>query len=126
MQLFLKLVFATLISALIVGCNLDVPAITTAKYSLAQKNGAEESIQLSNMQTQQISTWLSAHRSGWSRSFVTYVPKHYISGNLVGGKYASFNIWTSQIVAVIDSEQYMRSLSPAESASIMSILQPSK
>jgi hypothetical protein len=117
-------VFATLISALIVGCNLDVPAITNAKYSLPQKNGAEESIQLSNMQIQQISTWLSAHRSGWSRSFVTYVPKHYISGNLVGGKYASLNIWTSQIVVVIDSEQYVRSLSPAESASIMAILQP--
>ena len=115
-------VFLLLLLAL-AACKLDFP---TAKYAVAQRfeNGnVVQTWQLDDDQLQRLSSWIDEHKSGWSKSYATYVPGTYIQMTNAAGKSSYINILTATtIVATYGESQFTQSFDAAEVQRLLSIV----
>lgn len=110
--------------AALAGCDLDVPAMESASYEIYEKGSSSAPVELPPAQVQQLSAWLSTHRSGWSRTLVTHAPRVLLSARHADGETSGLNIWPSQVVASGRFGQYLRNLTPSEYAAIMTLVKP--
>jgi len=66
--------------------------------------------------------WLSNHRSGWSRSIVTYAPKILITMTSENGKISVIEVWPNRISIYARFGNYGKKLTNQDYSEIISIL----
>jgi predicted small lipoprotein YifL len=113
-----------LLLLVLAACKLDFPP---AKYASAQrfeKGYVVQTWQLNDDQLQRLSSWIGEHKSGWSKSYVTYFPgTHIIQITNAEGKASYINIWTSTtVVANYGESQFVQSFDTAEVQRLLSIV----
>jgi hypothetical protein len=106
------------------GCNLDVPPISAATYAAYAAGSPGPHKELTSAQLRALGKWLAEHRSEWSRTATTHVPRMVVSIQHEGGETSSLNIWPRLLIASGSFGQYQRSLSEAEARTLAEILGP--
>jgi hypothetical protein len=122
MKYLLARVTAVALAAALCGCDLDVPAISSASYVVYAGGSPGRQTGLTAAQVEALSDWLSKHRSGWSRSVVTYVPRTLISIRHGDGETSTLDLWPTALHVYGTFGQYQRSLSEVEAHELHGIL----
>ena len=115
-----RLVVAFLLAIALSACTLELPTAASAeRYS----GGAP--VQLTEQQLRLLSAWFEAHQSGWSHSYVTYVPATYVRVAHVGGQSSTINIWSpTKVVVNYDGSQIEQQFEASSVQTLISIVGP--
>lgn len=111
-----------LLCAALAACNVEIPALQSATYIEYVKGSPSTPVVLSAAQVQRLSTWLASHRSGWSRSIVSYVPKVLIQMRHVDGTVSSLSVFSRKAIADGSFGSYERELTESEGLEIIGLL----
>lgn len=95
------------LAVLLAGCGRDpdLSALSTQPLKIATFRGGREiavrDISPPSREHELLAAWAAQHKTGWSRSYVTYAP-----GTLVSGTNFSLNIHASGVILNIGGHQY--------------------
>ncbi|MFN4329056.1 MAG: hypothetical protein ACK4FF_09280 [Limnobacter sp.] len=120
MKLANRIVLVLLLSVALVGCKLDLPSPTSGSVHRFEKGAPVSSWQLTERQLFALSSWFKEHQSGWSRSYVTYVPKIDVRVVHGGGKQSSINIWSQKVIVVTGEDQLVQDFELSDIQSLLS------
>lgn len=113
---------AIVLVAGLLGCNLDVPPISAATCTTYVAGTPGPHNQLTSMQLQALSKWLTEHRDEWSHTVATHVPRTVIEMEHEGGT-TSLNLWPRLLIASGPFGQYQRALTEGEARSLAEIIE---
>ena len=94
-----RMLVAALVCAVLAGCDLEMPKLSSASVSIYQAGQRLHSWQLSPARMASLETWLAKHRTGWTPDNATYVPRVLISAKGTDG--SSWSIYVLGTVVVI-------------------------
>ncbi|WP_374340020.1 hypothetical protein [Methyloversatilis sp.] len=106
----LLIVFA---AVMLCGCDFNLPPAVSANIEHHQSEKTT-SVELSAAQLQQLISWFSSHRSGWSSSHASYAPVSLVRVRHANGDVSVVNIMKSMIVVYNQSGQYTQNFSGEE------------
>jgi hypothetical protein len=89
-----------LLTAVLAACTLELSPATSATVERYSNGRPVQTSKLTEQQLHLLSAWFAEHKSGWSRSYVTYAPAIYVRVSHVGGKPSSININSPTAVVV--------------------------
>ena len=95
LQHLVILLFAVVLLA---GCTVDVPPATSATVSRYERGAPVRTWKLTEAQLRAMSQWLKQHPSGWSPSFVSYVPNVYVTIQHSNQEQSSINISPVKVI----------------------------
>jgi hypothetical protein len=114
---------AIILAAGLLGCDLDVPPISSAKCTTYVAGSPGPQKELTSTQLHALNTWLSEHRSEWSRTAVTHAPRTLVWIRHKDGEASSLNLWPSLLIASGPLGQYQRALTEDEARTLTRILE---
>jgi hypothetical protein len=114
---------AIALAAGLLGCNLDAPPISAATCTTYVSGTPGPRRPLTITQRQALSKWLTEHRTEWSRTVATHVPRTVIEMEHEGGT-TSLNLWSRLLIASGPFGQYQRTLSEDEARTLAGIVDP--
>ncbi len=113
---------ALLLITVLSACNVEVPAIDSAKVAQYESGKPQKTWELNRSEIAALSQWFQRHQDGWSPTFTTYAPGlNVVLGNAkrpVGG----LNILGNRLVVNVERGQYIRELSPEEISSLRTLV----
>lgn len=122
MKLIRRIALVLILAAGLVGCKLDLPSLTSGSVQRFEKGTPVLSRQLSEKQLLALSAWFQQRRSGWSRSYVTFVPKTEVHVMHSDGKQSSINIWPQQVIVVTEEHQLVQDFGATDMQTLFSIM----
>jgi hypothetical protein len=113
---------AAIVTLLVLGCRIELPAASTASLSLRLPDGSSSSASLTNSQIDALHTWFRAHSSGWDPTLIDYVPNYEVHFTAQDGYPVTINCSAGFVVVNVPQGQFARSLSISETAELFGIL----
>lgn len=124
MKSILARLLIVVLAASLSACDLDVPPILSANCTTYVAGSPGPQKELTSVQLHALSTWLSEHRSNWSRTATTHAPGTLIWIRHQAGETSSLNLWPRLLVASGPFGQYQRVLTEDEARALTQILDP--
>jgi len=107
----------------LLGCNLDVPPISSATCATYAAGSPGPQKELTRTQLDALNSWLSDHRSEWSRTALTHAPRTLIWIQHQDGEASSLNLLPGLLIASGPFGQYQRALTEYEARALARILE---
>jgi hypothetical protein len=104
------------------GCSLEFPAVQSAAYTEYVKGSPSKPVVLTTTRAQRLAGWLASRRSGWSPSFVSYVPNVLIQIKHVDGSVSRLNLYPRKAIADGSFGSHERELTEPEVLEIKGLL----
>lgn len=100
MKIIHRLTVLFFLAAVLSGCTLELPAPISASVERYAKGAPVQTWRLSDPQLAALSEWFAQHQSGWSPSYVSYVPNVEVTVQHAAGKQSYINVWSTKRVVV--------------------------
>jgi hypothetical protein len=111
MKSIARLLGLAFLVATLSACTLEMPSSIGATTEQHTNGAPVKSWTLTETQARTLADWFSQHQSGWSPSYVTYVPRVLIRLKHANGKESSVNVLPPGLVVVNSMDGYQFSQS---------------
>ncbi len=118
----IRVIAVAVLAIALCACTLDVPPFSAASLSIHSTGESGASSDLTSKQSQKLHEWLNVHRSGWSQTPASYVPRVVVAVKHNDGKVSSLDVLPSLLVANGPFGQYSRPLADDEERELLAIL----
>ena len=100
MKRIVRLAAAVFLASAFAACTLQLEKPESGAVERYAKGAPVDTRALTGEQLSQLASWLDRHQSGWSPSYVSYVPHLLIRVKYADGNEGTVNIFTSGFVIV--------------------------
>lgn len=92
--LFVALFFTCILSA----CDVETPTLASCQAYQYEAGSVTRKWALKPAKVEVVSRWFSRHRTGWSKSYVSFAPKLLLSCKSEDGLEVSINVMANTII----------------------------
>jgi len=122
MKLVQRIALVLLLIVGMFGCTLDLPTPTSASVERFENGAPIQSWSLTDSQLDALVSWFKECESGWSPSYITYVPKIEVRVKHRSGNQSSINIWPQKIIVNLGGNQFEQSFEASTVQGLLSAL----
>ncbi len=105
------------------GCKLALSQVSSATLEQYGAGRLLQARELTPSQVHALSDWFSRHETGWSSSFVSYVPALVVRARHADGDTSVVDIDSTMLIVYNRSGQYQQHFTPDELAEVLRIVE---